>query len=80
MTDEKTSPERAIDAELGRRINARMWDAKVTQMALAPRLGLDQSSLSKKMRGDRPWYWREVVIVAEVLGVTVGELAGETPA
>jgi transcriptional regulator with XRE-family HTH domain len=55
-----------------------MWARHLTQTALAKHLGISQPALSKKLRGERPWYTQELVITANQLGVTVGELFGET--
>ena len=66
------------DAEVGRRVFHLMWDRKITQTAMAERLGLQQSALSKKLRGERRWFVSDLITVADVLDVTVGQLVGET--
>jgi transcriptional regulator with XRE-family HTH domain len=72
-------PERLpVDSEIGRRVFHRMWDMKVTQTQIGQRIGVGQSALSKKLRGDRPWYSSELRDVAAILGVSVGYLFGET--
>lgn len=63
-----------LDTEVGRAVHARMWDARITQTAVAPRLGLTQSGLSKKLRGDRPWTLDELFAAAEVLDCDVRDL------
>lgn len=66
-----------VDAEIGRRIFHLMWDAKITQTQMGQRIGVGQSTLSKKLRGERPWYSGELREAALMLGVTVGFLFGE---
>jgi len=54
-----------------------MWRTRVTQTRLAEVLGLDQSTLSKKLRGKRPWSVDELVRVAHVLGRPASFFLGE---
>lgn len=65
------------DAEVGRRVHMLMWDRQITQSALAPQLGIEQSALSKKLRGHRGWSVAELIVTASALGTTVGYLVGE---
>jgi len=67
-----------VDAEIGRRVFHKMWDMKITQTQMGARIGVGQSTLSKKLRGERPWYSAELRIAADTLGVSVGYLFGET--
>lgn len=78
--DESTEAREALDAELGRRVAILLWDQKVSQTELSGKLGIDQSALSKKLRGARPWSAREVAVVARELRTTVGYLYGEEAA
>jgi hypothetical protein len=64
------------DQALGRAIHQAMWDRRVKQTELAPQVGLDQSTLSKKLRGERPWYFAEVISVADALRMNVLDLIG----
>lgn len=66
-----------MDAQIGRRIFHLMWDRKITQTEMGRVLGVQQTALSKKLRGDRPWYTSELHSAAAMLGVTVGHLFGE---
>ncbi|MBK0419995.1 helix-turn-helix transcriptional regulator [Leucobacter sp. CSA1] len=68
----------SMDFEVGRRIHMLMWDRGITQTALAPRVGINQSSLAKKLRGQRGWSLDDVRAVAAELQTTVGYLFGET--
>ncbi len=66
-----------MDAQIGRRVFHLMWDQKITQTEMGRVLGVQQTALSKKLRGDRPWYSAEIVTAASVLGVSVAHLFGE---
>lgn len=66
-----------VDAEIGRRVFHRMWDMKITQTQMGQRIGVGQSTLSKKLRGERPWFSHELRDAASMLGVSVGYLFGE---
>ncbi|WP_368874648.1 helix-turn-helix domain-containing protein [Microbacterium sp. GbtcB4] len=54
-----------------------MWDQQLTQTAFGARVGIDQSTLAKKLRGQRGWSLDEVATVAAELGVSVAYLFGE---
>lgn len=69
----------SVGRRLGERIHNIMWRRGLTQLSLADALGLDQSTLSKKLRGKRRWYADEIAIVASTLGVSAGDLYGEVP-
>lgn len=76
MTDGLTDD---LGREVGERIHAVMWRQKVSQIRMAPVLGLTQPTLSKKIRGDLPWWLAEVFTAAQFLGVTVDELLPPLP-
>jgi transcriptional regulator with XRE-family HTH domain len=62
------------DVALGRTIHQAMWDQRITQTRLAVALGIDQTTLSKKLRGTRPWTVRELIDVADALHIDAREL------
>lgn len=66
------------DAYIGRRVHQLMWDQHISQTALAPQLGMDQSTLGKRLRGTVGWPGPLLVKVAKVLGTTVAYLVGES--
>jgi transcriptional regulator with XRE-family HTH domain len=66
-----------VDAEIGRRIHTLMWDQRVTQTALGAELGVGQSGLGRRLRGERGWSAAELLIVSQVLQVSVAYLFGE---
>lgn len=67
-----------VDAEIGRRVHQLMWDRRITQTAFGARVGMDQSSVAKRLRGKLSWSAAQVVAAADALGTTVGYLFGET--
>lgn len=67
----------SVDEAVGTAVHRLMWDRRVTQVQLAERTGIDRSSLSKKMRGARPWSVRELVVIAGELRVSPDELLAE---
>lgn len=66
-----------MDAAIGERVLRRLGAVGMTQWDLAARLGLTQATVSRKLRGHRPWFASELVTVAGVLGCSIGELFGE---
>ena len=69
-----------VNEQVGRRINEHREAAGMSQGRLAAALGLTQAAVSRKLSGERPWFAAELVDVAAVLHVSVGELFGELPA
>jgi BetR domain len=72
MTASEQRPD--ADVALGRVIHQAMWDQRITQTRLAVLLGIDQSTLSKKLRGERPWSVRELIDVADALHMDARDL------
>lgn len=62
-----------VDAEVGGRVQAVMFRRRVTQVQLAEALGLDGSTVSRKLHGDRPWSVAELVAVARFLDVPAAQ-------
>jgi hypothetical protein len=67
-----------IDISVGRRVHMLMWDQKLSQTALAKRLGVSQSALSKKLHGERGWSLEDLQAIAAALHVSMAYLLGET--
>jgi transcriptional regulator with XRE-family HTH domain len=66
-----------LDVQIGRRAHQLMWDRQMTQTAFAARVGMDQSSVAKRLRGKLGWSAAHLVQAATVLGTTVSYLVGE---
>lgn len=62
------------DERVGREVHTLMWDRHMTNRTLATRLGLDESTVARKLRGNRKWTLDEVAQVADVLGVSPVDL------
>lgn len=54
-----------------------MWRKRVSQQKLAEALGTTQSSVSKKVRGTRPFTLDEILTTAQVLEVPPSELLAD---
>lgn len=74
---EKKAVEENIDQVVGERIAMMMFRKKIKQTALGAQVGMNQTQLSRKLHGTRPWYGHELASIAAVLNVSVGELFGE---
>ncbi len=66
--------ERSIDEQIGEIVHHVMWRKRVSQVAIAPALGIGQSAVSRKLRGQNPWSVADLYAAAGALGVEVGEL------
>lgn len=58
----------------------KMGELGMTQGQLAASMGLTQAAISRKLSGERPWFPGELMDVARILDMTVGELFGESVA
>lgn len=56
---------------VGERVHQAMWRQRAQQIEIAPELGMDQSTLSRKIRGKRPWSIAELYRLADILGVDI---------
>lgn len=76
MTIESISPIQplSIDQIVGERVHRVLWLRKISQSEFAPKLGLSQSGLSRKLRGDRAFGIDELLTIADLLGVDVSDL------
>ena len=67
-------PAKPVNSHIGRTIRDLMFEKNKTQVEMALTLGIDQGSMSRRIRGRTDWSPDELVIVARVLGITVAEL------
>lgn len=63
---------------MGERVHQVMWRGQVTQTALAPVLGMKQTTLSLKLRGKRAFTSDEILKIADTFGVSLDYLFGKT--
>ncbi|HSU37665.1 MAG TPA: helix-turn-helix transcriptional regulator [Propionibacteriaceae bacterium] len=73
-TNPAGDPVLSADALLGAKIHQTMFLKRMSQTKLAPKIGISQSVLSKKLRGQVPWSVTELLYAANALGVDPGEL------
>jgi DNA-binding XRE family transcriptional regulator len=66
-----------VDAEVGKSLHLVMWQRGITQEWLARELGVNQSTMSRKIKGRAPWTLAEVYIVARALDLNVRDLLPE---
>ena len=74
---ESADPKKAANEVIGERIHTLMWREKRAQRELGALLGVDQASISKRLRGKTNWTAVEVAAVATWLNVSVAELVPE---
>ena len=70
--------ERPTEALMGERVHNLLWRAKITQTAFAKSMGLSQTALSRKLRGDRAFSLDEILLVADQLRVSLDYLFGRS--
>ena len=63
-----------IDELIGEKVHGALWRRRLRQVDLAPALGIDQSALSRKIRGHTSWSASDVLRAADRLGVTMASL------
>jgi len=82
MSDETHEPERKLPAaqHAGAVLHMVMWERRIRQTDLAARVGMSQSTLSKKLRGEVPITVDELVQLAHAVGVSVCALLEEDTA
>lgn len=74
MTNTAASPRHNLDAVIGENVHRLMWRARKSQTETAMALGMTQGALSRKLRGDRPWYADEIQSAATLFKREVGDL------
>ena len=74
---EAVSPE-PLDVAVGRRVHMLMWEQRITQTQLGRRIGVDQSGLGRRLRGERGWSLDDLAATARELGVSMAYLLGES--
>lgn len=65
-----------MDEAIGRRVHALMWERRVTNRSMAPSLGMDESGLGRRLRGERGWSAEQVWSAATFLNVPIATLYG----
>ena len=65
-----------MDQAIGRRVHTLMWERRVTNRAMAPNLGMDESGLGRRLRGERGWTAEHVWSAATFLNVPLAAIYG----
>lgn len=58
-----------VDEQVGERVHQAMWRQRLQQSEVAPAMGITQSTLSRKIRGQRAWSVEDLYSIAAVLKV-----------
>ena len=66
-----------IDEQIGERLYVQMRRQKKTGVAAAEVLGIDQSSMSKKLNGTRPLALSELLALCEWLDLPIGDVLAD---
>lgn len=72
------TPIEDVNVEIGRRVHQLMWDRHVSQTEFGKRIGMDQSSVAKRLRGNLGWSATHIKQAAAALDTTAAYLFGET--
>lgn len=70
----ESTTERSVNALVGERVHQALWRRKITQTQFAPMLGVTQSALSRKMRGERAFGVDELLDISEYLDIPITDL------
>ena len=68
-----------VDEQVGERVHQAMWRQRLQQSEVAPALGITQSTLSRKIRGQRTWSVEDLLRVAGALNVDPSDLLPDVP-
>jgi transcriptional regulator with XRE-family HTH domain len=74
MTSEHAPAPKSADAIVGEQVHHWMWRARVSQTELAKHLGISQTNVSRRLRGETGWTVDDLLICARVLSVPPGDL------
>ena len=72
------APSPDLDARIGRRVHEMLWDQGMRQVDFAERVGMTQSAVAKRLRGELGWRSGHLVQAAVALRTSVAYLIGET--
>lgn len=77
---EATLAQGMSNAELGVRVREALRMSGRTQTELAAALGITQAAVTRRLTGHIAWKVTDLAPTAELLGLTVAELLGHSPA
>ena len=65
---------------INEKIGAWLLEEGNSRSLLAKEIGISRPALNKRLAGSTKWNWNEVIIVAQITGTSLNELAGITAA
>lgn len=65
-----------MNARFNEKLGAWLLKKENTKTELAKRLGISRPTLDNRINGTSKWTWEEAVLVAEITGCTLDDLAG----
>jgi transcriptional regulator with XRE-family HTH domain len=74
MSDDRTSPRGRLREHVAEEIRVLLARKRISAAELARRTGIKQSTMSRRMTGETAFDMDDLEVIAEVLGVEVGEL------
>jgi len=66
--------EQSVDIQIGERVHQMLFRKRLSQTKVAPKMGISQSVLSRKLRGEIIWTAEDVLAAAQILDVPVTAL------
>lgn len=72
--ERKRAVERDVRRNIGRIVKMRRVGLDMSQVELARHIGMTEGDLSRKVNGHRAWSEAELLLVAEALDLSVGDL------
>ncbi|PPG35215.1 XRE family transcriptional regulator [Pseudoclavibacter sp. RFBG4] len=69
--------EQTHDERVGERIMTLMFRSRMTQTALGNMIGMSQSALARKLRGERKWTLDDLFAASAAFGVSISTLLGD---
>ncbi|QFG09709.1 hypothetical protein PBI_PIPP_38 [Gordonia phage Pipp] len=67
------------NAAIGELVHQHMWRRKITQTQIGARIGIGQSAVARKLRGERPFAVDELMAIAAFLDVPITDLLPTEP-
>lgn len=63
-----------IDAAVGQRVHQLLWTRRIPQAQICRVIGVNEATMSRRLRGESRWTLRELDAIADYLAVSWNEL------
>lgn len=63
-----------IDAAVGQRVHQLLWTRRIPQSQVCRVIGVNEATMSRRLRGESKWTLRELDAIADYLAVSWAEL------